>query len=110
MPTWLASRPRSQDADMLEILALPFAACLVLLYAVIGAAHFAARKPMLSLSLDPAGATRASAAWDLFFYATFALVVTSSVRVAGVLLVFAYLVVPAAIGALLARGVRGRLL
>src|SRR6185295_15147628 len=37
------------------------------------------------------------------------LVVTSSVRVAGVLLVFAYLVVPAAVAALLVRGVGPRL-
>ncbi len=33
--------------------------------------------------------------WDLLFYATFGLVVTSSVRIAGVLLVFSYLIVPA---------------
>jgi zinc/manganese transport system permease protein len=47
--------------------------------------------------------------WDFVFYASFGLVVTSSVRLAGVLLVFAYLVVPATAAALLARSVRGRL-
>ena len=39
--------------------------------------------------------------WDLIFYVTFGIVVTSSVRIAGVLLVFSYLIVPAAVAALL---------
>jgi zinc/manganese transport system permease protein len=83
---------------------------LAALYAVIGALHWAVRRPMLQLSLDPAAAAgRRVLLWDILFYATFALVVTSSVRVAGVLLVFSYLVVPAAIGALLARTVVARL-
>ena len=83
---------------------------LAALYAAIGALHWAVRRPMLQLSLDPAAAAgRRVLLWDMLFYATFALVVTSSVRVAGVLLVFSYLVVPAAIGALLARTVVARL-
>ena len=41
---------------------------------------------------------------------TFGVVVTSSVRIAGVLLVFSYLIVPAAVGALLAKSVAWRLL
>jgi zinc/manganese transport system permease protein len=47
--------------------------------------------------------------WDFVFYASFGVVVTSSVRLAGVLLVFAYLVVPATAAAMLARSVRARL-
>lgn len=83
---------------------------LAVLYSAIGALHWAVRRPMLQLSLDPAAAAgRHVLLWDMLFYATFALVVTSSVRVAGVLLVFSYLVVPAAIGALLARTVAARL-
>jgi zinc/manganese transport system permease protein len=83
---------------------------LAALYAAIGAVHLAVRRPMLQLSLEPAAAAaRPVLWWDMLFYATFALVVTSSVRVAGVLLVFSYLVVPAAIGALLARSVAARL-
>jgi zinc/manganese transport system permease protein len=47
---------------------------------------------------------------DLFlFYATFGLVVASSVRIAGVLLVFSYLIAPALAGHLLARSVALRL-
>ena len=83
---------------------------LAALYAAIGVLHWVVRRPMLQLSLEPAAAAaRNVLLWDMLFYATFALVVTSSVRVAGVLLVFSYLVVPAAIGALLARSVAARL-
>ena len=42
--------------------------------------------------------------WDFLFYAAFALVVVSFVRVAGVLLTFAYLIVPAVCGVMLAEG------
>ena len=38
--------------------------------------------------------------WDFLFYASFGLVVTSSVAIAGVLLVFCYLIVPS-VGAML---------
>lgn len=48
--------------------------------------------------------------WDFLFYAAFALVVVSFVRVAGVLLTFAYLIVPAVCGVMLARSWRDRLL
>ena len=48
--------------------------------------------------------------WDFLFYAAFALVVVSFVRVAGVLLTFAYLIVPAVCGVMLRETWRGRLL
>ena len=85
---------------------------LALLYAVIGALHVAVRRPLLEVSFDPAAAAargRVLRRWDLVFYVTFAVVVTSSVRVAGVLLVFSYLVVPAAVSALLSRSIGVRL-
>jgi zinc/manganese transport system permease protein len=44
----------------------------------------------------------ASVAWDFLFYASFGIVVTSSVALAGVLLVFSFLIIPAAIGVLYA--------
>lgn len=47
--------------------------------------------------------------WDFLFYAAFALVVVSFVRLAGVLLTFAYLIVPAVCGVMLAQGWRGQL-
>lgn len=86
---------------------------LAALYAGIGLLHWGIRRPLLEISLDPDAALargRRVRWWDFVFYASFGLVVTSSVRIAGVLLVFAYLIVPAAAGALLARSVAGRLL
>ena len=85
---------------------------LALLYAPIGVLHWLVRRPLLEISFDPegAGARRAVRAWDFIFYASFGVVVTSSVRLAGVLLVFAYLIVPATAAAVLARSARGRLL
>src|SRR6185503_11437807 len=41
--------------------------------------------------------------WDFLFYAAFALIVVSFVRLAGVLLTFAYLIVPAVCGVMLAQ-------
>jgi len=84
---------------------------LALLYAPIGALHWLVRRPLLDISFDPdgAGARRAVRLWDFVFYASFGVVVTSSVRMAGVLLVFAYLVVPASAAAILTRSVRARL-
>ncbi|MEJ0076861.1 MAG: metal ABC transporter permease [Alphaproteobacteria bacterium] len=43
-----------------------------------------------------------SLAWEFIFYATFGAVVTSSVAIAGVLLVFSFLIIPAAIGVMFA--------
>jgi zinc/manganese transport system permease protein len=79
----------------------------------VGVVHWVIRRPLLDISFDPEGARergRAFRLWDFVFYASFGFVVTSSVRLAGVLLVFSYLIVPAAVGALLARGVVARLL
>jgi zinc/manganese transport system permease protein len=66
---------------------------IVPLYGAIGLGHW-----MLRARLAPGG----SFVWEFVFYATFGLVVTSSVALAGVLLVFAFLIVPAAIGVLYA--------
>ena len=70
------------------------------LYALIGALHWLCRRPLQALSLG--GEVSRARAWDFVFYLTLGLVVTSSVRVAGVLLVFSYLIVPAVIGTWLA--------
>ena len=85
---------------------------LALLYAAVAAVHVAFRKPLLEASFDPAAAAanrRRVFAWDLVFYGSFALVVTSSVRIAGVLLVFSYLIIPAALAGLFVRGLLARL-
>jgi zinc/manganese transport system permease protein len=60
------------------------------------------RGPLLAASDNTAAATpdRTTIYWDLVFYLSFGVVVTSSVGVAGVLLVFCFLIVPALIGTL----------
>ncbi len=83
------------------------------LYSVIGAVHWAARKPLLTISQDPERAFAQGLRvrwWDFLFYATFGFVVTSSVEMAGVLLVFSFLIVPAICGVLLGRTIGQRLL
>ncbi|MDP9267457.1 MAG: metal ABC transporter permease [Acidobacteriota bacterium] len=73
------------------------------LYGVIGAFHFIFRKKFLLISTDPDEAERQGLnikLWDFLFYASFGFVVTSSVAIAGVLLVFCYLVVPS-VGAMI---------
>ena len=84
-----------------------------LLYAAIGLVHWLCRRPFFLISADPDEAFRQNwrvRAWDFLFYVTFGVVVTSSVRVGGVLLVFSYLIVPALAGVALGRTIAARLL
>jgi zinc/manganese transport system permease protein len=83
---------------------------LAILYAAVGLVHWLLRRPLIQASFFPDQPSSARFVWDVVFYGSFAMVVTSSVRIAGVLLVFSYLIVPAAIAALLAKGIRARLL
>jgi zinc/manganese transport system permease protein len=79
----------------------PEVARVATLYAVVGLFHWLCRKPFFLISTDPDTAFRDGwrvRLWDFLFYASFGLVVTSSVRIAGVLLVFSYLIVPALAG------------
>ena len=74
-----------------------------LLYAAVGALHYACRRPFLLMSMEPQRAAVSGLRlrlWDFLFYASFGLVVTRSVAIAGVLLVFCYLIVPS-VGAML---------
>ncbi len=72
------------------------------IYAGVGFVHFLIRKPLFEITNNPdkAKAERNLFGWDVLFYSTFGLVVTSSVRIAGVLLVFALLVIPSVAGML----------
>ena len=82
------------------------------LYGVIGLFHYIFRKPFLAISLnhDAAEATGLNVrGWDFLFYASFGFVVTSSVAIAGVLLVFCYLIVPSVAAMLYADTVGRRL-
>jgi len=83
------------------------------IYLAVGLLHFLLRKKFLLISMNPREAKQSGMwirLWDFIFYITFGFVVTSSVRVAGVLLVFSYLVVPAVCAMFFVRGVMGRLL
>jgi zinc/manganese transport system permease protein len=82
------------------------------LYAAVGLFHFLFRSKFLAISIDH---DRAEAQginvrfWDFLFYASFGFVVTSSVSIAGVLLVFCYLIVPSVAAMLYAERIGSRL-
>lgn len=84
-------------ADLLKLAAI---------YTSIAILHWLLRRPFLAASFARDGA--AHWGWDFLFYALFGVVVTSSVAVAGVLLVFSFLIIPAVIGVLFCTSVRGR--
>lgn len=74
-----------------------------ILYGCVGLFHFVFRKRFLAISMhhdDQEALGFNVRLWDFLFYASFGFVVTSSVAIAGVLLVFCYLVVPS-VGAML---------
>lgn len=68
------------------------------IYLLVGVVHYLFRDRFLAISEDPEKAYEAGIAvraWDFLFYLTFGVVITVSTRVAGVLLVFVFLVAPA---------------
>ena len=74
-----------------------------ILYGAIGIFHYIFRKKFLRISMNHEKAEQTGLNvrfWDFLFYASFGFVVTSSVAIAGVLLVFCYLIVPS-VGAML---------
>ena len=82
------------------------------LYGLIGLFHYIFRKPFLAISMshERAEATGLNVRlWDFLFYASFGFVVTSSVAIAGVLLVFCYLIVPSVAAMLYADSIGRRL-
>jgi zinc/manganese transport system permease protein len=83
-----------------------------ILYTLVGIFHYVFRKRFLAISID-ANAAAASGLnvkfWDFLFYTSFGFVVTSSVTIAGVLLVFSYLIVPSVAAMLFSRSIGTRL-
>jgi zinc/manganese transport system permease protein len=82
------------------------------IYTAIGVFHWLYRRRFLEISMDPKGAAARGMAvrfWDFLFYGSFGLVVTRSVAIAGVLLVFCYLIVPSVGAILWARSIGARL-
>lgn len=80
---------------------------IAVLYSIIGFIHWLSRKQLLLVTEKPEEARRKGLKiwwWDFVFYATFGFVVTSSVKVAGVLLVFAFLIIPAVAAMIVVNG------
>jgi len=73
---------------------------LAIAYAALGVFHFALRNRFLTISFHPEQAEAAGwriRGWDFLFYLSFGVVITLAVPIAGVLMVFSFLVVPAVI-------------
>jgi zinc/manganese transport system permease protein len=73
---------------------------LAVVYAALGIFHFVLRRRFLTISFHPEEAERNAwhiRWWDFLFYLSFGVVITLAVPIAGVLMVFSFLVVPAVI-------------
>jgi zinc/manganese transport system permease protein len=84
-----------------------------LLFALLGGFFAAFHRRFVLISSDPEAAFASGIKvllWDFLFYAAFAVIVVSFVRVAGVLLTFAYLIVPAVCGATLVQSWKSRMI
>jgi zinc/manganese transport system permease protein len=82
------------------------------LYSLVGVFHYIFRKRFLLISMNEAEAERQGISirlWDFLFYMSFGFVVTSSVAIAGVLLVFCFLIVPSVTAMLFAERLGPRL-
>lgn len=83
------------------------------IYTAVGLVHVVFRRQFFLVSTNTEEAERQGlsiAKWDLLFYLSFGFVITSSVAIGGVLIVFSILVIPAVIVALFTRGLVSRLL
>jgi zinc/manganese transport system permease protein len=85
-----------------------------ILYSLVGLFHFIFRKKFLAISVGAHTGTNNGEVtnlkfWDFLFYTSFGFVVTSSVAIAGVLLVFSYLIVPSVAAMLFATSIGKRL-
>lgn len=81
------------------------------IYLGVAVFHLLCRKPFFAISLDADAAFADGVRvrlWDFLFYASFAFVITTSVQVVGVLLAFAYLIVPAILAMLVCQRFRHR--
>ena len=79
------------------------------LYALVGLFHFIFRRQFLAISLGNGESVKNVKLWDFLFYTSFGFVVTSSVAIAGVLLVFSYLIVPSVAAMLFSKSIGKRL-
>ncbi|MFQ5534747.1 MAG: metal ABC transporter permease [Sphingomonadales bacterium] len=78
-------------------------------YAALTVLHVIYRRRFLALSFEPEAAKRPSLMWEFFFFASFAVTITLAVNVAGILLVFAFLIIPGFSASMIARSFPMRL-
>lgn len=86
---------------------------IAVIYGVIAAIHVLFQKPFFLITFHPEEAEQSGLhvrLWDFLFYVTFGFVVTSSVQLAGVLMVFTFLIVPSLISSLFFDRFRTRLI
>ncbi len=81
-------------------------------YVLVAVVHIAFHRPFFAISRGEIEGRSSMwvRGWDFLFYTTFGVVVASSVQMAGVLLVFSFLIVPAACASLFWDPVRTRLI
>ncbi len=78
------------------------------IYSVVGIIHYVSRKNMIALSENRP--VKNAGWWDFLFYGLFGVVITSSVNVAGILLVFSFLIVPALVSTFFFENLKSRLI
>jgi zinc/manganese transport system permease protein len=78
------------------------------IYTVVGLVHHAFRKQIFAVTYGKHVENKTL--WDFIFFALFGVVITSSVGIAGILLVFSFLIVPALIGKLFQKTIKARLI
>jgi zinc/manganese transport system permease protein len=78
-------------------------------YSAVGIFHYLTRDKFLALTFGKKAKPAHELLWEVLFYASFGVVVTSSVKICGVLLVFIFLVVPSVFGALATDSIGRRL-
>jgi zinc/manganese transport system permease protein len=79
-----------------------------LIYSVVALIHYKFRKQLIAVSFG--GEVKNKSFWDFVFFSLFGVVITSSVGIAGILLVFSFLIVPALISTFFKKDMTSRLL
>ena len=85
----------------------------LVIYVFVGLFHWLLRGRFMLITTDPEEAYRRGWQvrwWDFLFYFSFGVMITFSVEIGGILMVFAYLVIPACVAILLHAGMRSRLI
>ncbi|MBN2135840.1 MAG: metal ABC transporter permease [Acidobacteria bacterium] len=83
---------------------------MMIIYSIVGLIHYIFRGKFFALTMKNGLNGRDKIIWDFVFFITFSFVVTSSVKVAGILLVFSYLVIPAIAAMFFMKSISGKLI